>query len=155
VAPIPKPTIKVQVGSIVDCCGAILLYSFHKHHDPYKLSDWSEYDQETYGINQKHVDAKNQSEFTETQKEYQIRIKKEVEIQQKNYDKKKSYLIVFLNDLEISSGAEEVLLSLGFEISIPRTKNPTGTAITQYVYHLLPKEAQKQKSVLKKKEISF
>lgn len=150
----PKCPVKINTKQIIECCGAILLYSFHKCRNPHKLSDYSRIDREFYGYTQKMINKWNACEYTEVKDTYITRIKQEVETIQKEYKSKKSYLIAFLNDEEIGNGAEEVLLDLGFDIAIPRTKNPTGTAITQYVFHLLPKPKQ-HKSVIKKKEIPY
>lgn len=76
----------------------------------------------------------------ETDEEYKTRIDKQVGDFVKSYAKKKSYLLCVLNTKEIKYGAEEILLKHGFEVVIPHTRNPTGSGITMYACHLLPKD---------------
>lgn len=149
-----KPTHKVVTEQLKNCCGIYLMNHFFKHHDPYKVSDYSTYDQKYYGVDQKFIDARNAAEFTETDEQYQNRIRPEVQAQVSSLKNKKSYIIAVLNSEEIKSGAEEVLLDEGFEVLVPETKNPTGSSITFYICHLLPQAKDKKvvTSVLSKKK---
>lgn len=146
----PKATHKVTLSEAPNCCGYFIMNHFFKHRNPYSIHDWTESERKYYGYDQKWIDARNQQEYTETKEAYHKRLTAEIGAFTTSYKSKKCYFIAVLNALEITEGADQVLLDIGFEELIPNMKNPTGTNITMYVYHLLPKTKKKVESVLKK-----
>jgi len=144
----------IQVEQQKRCCGIYLIHTFEKNPDPKKLSDYTEHYKKYYGVNQAFLDRWNSNEKAETIDEYKTRVEKKLKALIKEYWLKKSYFLVHLDKLE-NDNLEQIFLDLGFEVLVPMTKNPTGTSIITYIYHLLPKENPKEvKSILKKRKIS-
>lgn len=132
-----------------NCCGIYLLHDFFPNALPVKIEIWGRTEAERkrnyprLTIDQKYVDKYNKDQGNETPEEYKTRIRTSLEIQIMGYTNKKSYFILVLNESE-SKSIEDILLDLGFEILVPLTKNPTGSAITMYIYHLLPRPVVKK-----------
>lgn len=152
---------KVEITTIQNCCGALVLYNFFKNPDPWTKETysnalgWSENTWNYYGIKTfpqvEDYLAKKHIEFgCEVLDEYKIRIRNSVEQWIETYKGKRSYILITLNSKEKELGAEDVLLGLGFEVLVPQTNNPNGTNITLYIYHLLPKVQEEVKSILSK-----
>lgn len=138
------------------CCGVYFLSNFFKNEDPYKISQWgaTEYDRKRYNpnlvIDQKYVDKFNKDNGRETKDEYHSRIRTSLINAIDSLKNKKSYYLAILNSIEVKQ-IGDIFLDLGFEVLVPETKNPTGSAITMYIYHLLPREKKAVTSVIKKK----
>lgn len=96
---------------------------------------------------QKYVDEQNKIRGHETQEQYLDRIKERLRHFVKEFTNKKAYFLAVLNSTERAS-LHEIFLDEGFEVLIDETKNPTGSTITTYVYHLLPRQKKVVKSAL-------
>ena len=125
------------------CCGIYLLKDLTRGPDPeiYTLTYLA---QRIFGHTptQERADAYIKEMNCETDLEYKTRIDKQVGDYVKQFTNRKSYLLCVLNTKEIEFGAEEILLKHGFEVVIPHTRNPTGSGITMYACHLLPKDGR-------------
>lgn len=143
---------RVTLDPFTNCCGIFNLNNFFQNK-PYIWKDPATSFHPTYGYySQKDVDEKYNipQGFTEdTEEKWVKRVKREVTDWIKAYNNRKSYLLAAMN-AEESKVLEETFLDLGFEVLVPETKNPTGTSITLYIYHLLPRNSEPVKSILSK-----
>lgn len=144
---------KIQCKQMDACCGVYFLWDFTQKPAAYTLVQFgqTEKDRENYArmyypgtkIDQAWVDKKNAADGREDKEGYRARIKSELETYIANLKNKKSYYLAILNPIEAAQ-IEDVLLDVGFEIAIPSTKNPTGSAVITYVCHLLPRPMTKK-----------
>jgi hypothetical protein len=134
---------------IKNCCGVYLLNNFFANETPWTIEKWGRDEAErkryypTLIIDQAFVDKSNKLAGRETKEEYKTRIRTGLEHAINTLKNKKSYYLAILNELEAKE-IEPILLDLGFEILVPLTKNPTGSAIVLYIYHLLPRHVVKK-----------
>lgn len=131
-----------------NCCGVYFLNNFFANPLPVTIETYGKTEAErkrNYGglITQAYVDEHNKINKSETTEEYHKRIRKSLQDNISGFTNKKSYFLAILNEAE-SKDIESILLDVGFEILVPLTKNPTGSAITLYIYHLLPRSVVKK-----------
>jgi len=134
------------LSNFTNCCGIYIPNTFFKN-EPKTAKDLGL--PEGYSDTVDRVKAYNivNDYFESSDEEWAKRIRKYLEDLIKEWDRKKSYFLAVLNAKE-KEVLEPVFLSLGWEILVPETRNPTGTTITLYIYHLLPKENKEVKSIL-------
>lgn len=138
---------KVTVEQINRCCGAYLMHSFDRMVEPITLSRFRQI------YNGSATDEQHKAwlkDNCETLEEHKKRIRFQVSTFQSDWKNKKAYFLAITNSKEKQAGVDEILLDLGFEVLVPTMKNPTGTDITMFIYHLLPRKKEETKSVLKK-----
>lgn len=138
----------VQIRQMDYCCGAYFLFDFATGGERWALTQTRQY----YGRNsltQEEADKLNDQSFRESKKDHHSRVRTSIQEHINTWTMKKSYLLAITNKLEKDQGVEEILKDLGWEVMIPETRNPTGSSITMWVYHLLPKVKEKTKSALK------
>lgn len=139
---------KVSVHDFYGCCGIKILYNFGTA-PAYNLGSYRSATG-NYSTTQAQLDKYN-DDNCETSKEFAERLGGQLKALQKEWASKKSYFLAVTNQIEEQNGAGKILLDNGFEVLVPETRNPTGSLITTYIWHLLPKPAADQKSSLKKK----
>lgn len=139
---------KVMIQDFPRCCGAFIIHTFDTRYTPKNLKDYHS-NVNPLGTQQEFETYVKKN--CETPEEYQNRITSQVNYWIATYKDRKSYFLAITNEVEKKHGTEEILKDLGFEVVIPETRNPTGTKITTWVYHLLPKEKDKKESIFKKR----
>lgn len=137
----------VKLGTVPDCCGALVIHNLFKNAEPRVLSSWSKYDQDYYGIDQAYVDKWNKDNLSETEDQWKDRIKKAIQANLNAWIGQKSYMMIILNTKQ--KALEETVLSCGFEVLIPEMENSGGSKITTYIYWL-KKDVKPQASILKR-----
>lgn len=143
-----------------NCCGVYFLHNFFPNPLPTTIQAYGSTEAErkrnypTFTITQEWVDIQNKNNGNETPEQYKKRIRTDLEGKISGLTNKKSYYLAILNEGE-SKQIEDIFLEVGFEILVPLTKNPTGSAITLYIYHLLPRPVVKKvvKSVIPRRKI--
>jgi len=139
----------ITLGTLPDCCGALVLHRFFKNTEPLRLEQYTENHKKEFGINQAWIDSKNMVNLAEDNNGWKNRVKTALHSHIDQWKLKKSYILVTLNEKE-ETVIGEVFRDVGFEVLVPMTKNPSGSAIILYIYHLLPKNAAPVESILKK-----
>lgn len=148
---------KVNLVAFEQCCGIKIISNlFDNIPWTFKGDGYGDPLQRTVGTyngykSQKSVDDLYNipNKRTETMESYRDRIRNEVKDWQKAYLVTKSYLLLVLNRQQ-EQEIGDVIRELGFEVLVPETKNPTGTSITLYIYHLIPRNSEPVKSILSK-----
>lgn len=141
---------KVTLTLFTNCCGIYNLNHFFQNKPYLWQQNGTDFHPYAGYFSQKDVDEKYnipQGLTEDTEDKWVSRVKKEIQQWIDAYKNKKSYFLAAMNSEE-SKVLEKTLLDLGFEILVPETKNPTGTAITLYIYHLLPRDSKPVKSIL-------
>lgn len=134
----------VVLTDIQWCCGAFMIQNLHKNPDPIVL-DPDRLQREFYyhcKLNETIEDfAKRKDEETqaETKEQYRARIKLSLMKEINKLFSKKSYFLLILSEKE-KEDILDIVLDCGFVEVIPKTSNPSGTYITLYVRHLLPRD---------------
>lgn len=133
-----------RIAEMYDCCGIIVPYRFFKNPG-YRAPGWyitngytKDKDEDERMTKEHNVSAcaENEEEWIERVKTYLLK-------QQTDWQNKKSYLLVTLNGKE-NKVLGDMILSIGFEVLVPMTRNPGGSEIILYIFHLLPKEEKKE-----------
>lgn len=139
----------VQLHGFENCCGIYILNNFFRNK-PKIFGELGFTKYEGYR-DQEHVDTSYNKEYGMNEPDvdqWKARIRKQIKQQTDMYLNKKSYLLAVLNKDEAE--LHDVFIEEGWEVLVPETRNPTGTSITMYIYHLLPKQVKPTESILKR-----
>lgn len=136
----------VRISDFIHCCGVFIIYGFDCKVIP---KDFADYQRRLYRCGTEE-DYKNYLKNIEELPEFQKRVRAELQMHMATYKNLKSYLVAITNTLEKEYGVEDILKEEGWEVLVPETRNPTGSKITMWIYHLLPREKTPVKSAIKR-----
>lgn len=135
---------QLKIENILACCGIFGISRLQKRSNPTDFAslgpmNLGEY-KAIYGA-ETPEDFKelNKLQGRETLEEYRERIYRFLKTKTASLKGIKAYIVMILNDGELKNLEEDKILEMGWEILVPRMKNPSGTWITMYIFYLVPK----------------